>query len=54
MSYVQVEPIVVQIDRLDLVLEENDDPDASRSTSRYNRCSMIGCIFKSCHVVEYM
>ncbi|KAA8526938.1 hypothetical protein F0562_008833 [Nyssa sinensis] len=32
-SNVQVEPIVVQIDRLDLVLEENEDLDASRSTS---------------------
>ncbi|KAK3001081.1 hypothetical protein RJ639_022252 [Escallonia herrerae] len=32
-SNVQVEPIVVQIDRLDLVLEENDDFDSSRSTS---------------------
>lgn len=32
-SNVQVEPIVVQIDRLDLVLEENDDLDACRSTS---------------------
>ncbi|KAI4390105.1 hypothetical protein MLD38_002253 [Melastoma candidum] len=31
-SYVQVEPIVVQIDRLDLVLEENLDVDASRSS----------------------
>lgn len=35
MSYVQVEPIVVKIDRLDLVLEENDDFDTSRSSSRY-------------------
>ncbi|KAL8172404.1 hypothetical protein V2J09_024208 [Rumex salicifolius] len=33
-SSVQVEPIVVQIDRLDLVLEENSDPDA---------CSNAGC-----------
>lgn len=33
-SYVQVEPIVVQIDRLDLVLEENDDIDASTSSTR--------------------
>ncbi|XP_057506904.1 uncharacterized protein LOC130790055 isoform X1 [Actinidia eriantha] len=32
-SNVQIEPIVVQIDRLDLVLEENDDLDVSRSTS---------------------
>ncbi|XP_073127595.1 uncharacterized protein [Henckelia pumila] len=33
-SNVQVEPIVVQIDRLDLVLEENDDDiDASRGSS---------------------
>ncbi|KAI4340058.1 hypothetical protein MLD38_024932 [Melastoma candidum] len=31
-SNVQVEPIVVQIDRLDLVLEENLDVDASRSS----------------------
>lgn len=34
-SYVQVEPIVVQIDRLDLVLEENDDIGASSNPSRY-------------------
>lgn len=34
MSNVQVEPIVVQIDRLDLVLEENDDLDACRTASR--------------------
>lgn len=32
-SNVQIEPIVVQIDRLDLVLEENDDMDACKSTS---------------------
>ncbi|KAL6999390.1 hypothetical protein U1Q18_000551 [Sarracenia purpurea var. burkii] len=32
-SNVQIEPIVVQIDRLDLVLEENDDLDACKSTS---------------------
>ncbi|CAI9784176.1 unnamed protein product [Fraxinus pennsylvanica] len=32
-SNVQLEPIVVQIDRLDLVLEESDDLDASRSSS---------------------
>ncbi|XP_076889635.1 uncharacterized protein LOC143540469 [Bidens hawaiensis] len=31
-SNVQVEPIVVQIDKLDLVLEENDDVDAYAST----------------------
>lgn len=34
-SYVQVEPIVVQIDRLDLVLEENDDVNVSNNSSRY-------------------
>lgn len=33
-SYVQVEPIVVQIDRLDLVLVENDDIDVSSKPSR--------------------
>lgn len=32
-SYVQVEPIVVQIDRLDLVLKENDDIGASSNPS---------------------
>ncbi|XP_024027440.1 uncharacterized protein LOC21395142 [Morus notabilis] len=32
-SYVQVEPIVVKIDRLDLVLEENPDADACKSPS---------------------
>lgn len=34
LSNVQVEPIVVKIDRLDLVLEENDNVDASKSLSR--------------------
>lgn len=33
-SNVQVEPIVVQIDKLDLVLEENDDLDTYGSTDR--------------------
>ncbi|KAL3639929.1 hypothetical protein CASFOL_014897 [Castilleja foliolosa] len=32
-SNVQLEPIVVQVDRLDLVLEENDDIDASSNPS---------------------
>ncbi|EOY12594.1 Uncharacterized protein TCM_031110 isoform 1 [Theobroma cacao] len=32
-SNVQIEPIIVQIDRLDLVLEENPDADSSRSSS---------------------
>ncbi|KAL2247588.1 uncharacterized protein LOC105176724 [Sesamum indicum] len=32
-SNVQVEPIVVQVDRLDLVLEENDDVDPSSNSS---------------------
>ncbi|GAV60853.1 Chorein_N domain-containing protein [Cephalotus follicularis] len=32
-TYVQTEPIVVQIDRLDLVLEENQDVDVSESSS---------------------
>ncbi|KAI3753873.1 hypothetical protein L2E82_25937 [Cichorium intybus] len=32
LSNVQVDPIVVQIDKLDLVLEENDDLDAYKST----------------------
>lgn len=35
MSNVQVEPIVVQIDRLDLVLQENSDLDESKSPVRY-------------------
>lgn len=34
----QVEPIVVQIDRLDLVLEENADGDTNQSSSRYDHC----------------
>lgn len=34
LSNVQLEPIVVMIDKLDAVLEENDDLDARRSTSR--------------------
>ncbi|KAJ0765700.1 putative UHRF1-binding protein [Helianthus annuus] len=33
LSNVQIMPIVVQIDKLDLVLEENDDVDSRRSTS---------------------
>ncbi|KAL4572224.1 hypothetical protein LXL04_018994 [Taraxacum kok-saghyz] len=33
LSNVQLEPIVVVIDKLDAVLEENDDVDARRSTS---------------------
>ncbi|GKV45780.1 hypothetical protein SLEP1_g52825 [Rubroshorea leprosula] len=32
-SNVQIEPIIVQIDRLDVVLEENPDVDASRTTT---------------------
>ncbi|XP_015898172.2 uncharacterized protein LOC107431706 [Ziziphus jujuba] len=40
-SYVQVEPIVVQIDRLDLVLEENPDADESRSTSSSHSSSSL-------------
>lgn len=31
----QIEPIVVQIDKLDIVLEENDDVDVQKSSSRY-------------------
>ncbi|GAB4846211.1 hypothetical protein Ancab_025207 [Ancistrocladus abbreviatus] len=42
MSYVQVEPIVVQIDRLDLVLEENSDPDACSSSSSTQPSSSSG------------
>ncbi|XWS68691.1 hypothetical protein CRYUN_Cryun04dG0112900 [Craigia yunnanensis] len=37
-SNVQIEPIVVQIDRLDLVLEENPDVDSPRSSSRTSIC----------------
>jgi len=33
-SNVQTEPIVVQIDKLDLVLEENSDFDASSTSNR--------------------
>lgn len=48
-SYVQVEPIVVQIDRLDLVLEENDDIDASSNPSRYaERVEKLCLIIISC------
>ncbi|GLT83490.1 hypothetical protein SLE2022_017770 [Rubroshorea leprosula] len=32
-SNVQIEPVIVQVDRLDVVLEENPDVDASRSSS---------------------
>ncbi|GMJ15938.1 hypothetical protein like AT3G20720 [Hibiscus trionum] len=35
-SNVQVEPIVLQIDRLDLVLEENPDVDTSNTSNNYN------------------
>ncbi|KAF6159237.1 hypothetical protein GIB67_032008 [Kingdonia uniflora] len=42
-SYVQVEPIVLRIDRLDLVLKENSDSDAScRSTSAQTSSSAVG------------
>ncbi|KAF3453529.1 hypothetical protein FNV43_RR03969 [Rhamnella rubrinervis] len=41
-SNVQVEPIVVQIDRLDLVLEENPDVDESRSQSSSHSSSSSG------------
>jgi hypothetical protein len=34
-SNVQTEPIVVQIDKLDLVLEENPDADVTKGPSRY-------------------
>lgn len=34
-SNVQVEPIVIQIDRLDLVLEENRDVDTCSISNRY-------------------
>ncbi|MFS7972148.1 hypothetical protein Hanom_Chr09g00841341 [Helianthus anomalus] len=34
LSNVHIMPIVVQIDKLALVLEENDDVDSRRSTSR--------------------
>lgn len=33
-SNVQYEPILVQIDRFDLVLEENVDPDNAKSPTR--------------------
>lgn len=33
-SNVQVEPIVIQIDKLDLVLEENSESDASSGPNR--------------------
>ncbi|KAH6775560.1 amino-terminal region of chorein [Perilla frutescens var. hirtella] len=41
-SYVQVEPIVVQIDRLDLVLEENDDIDVSSNPSSASTSTSAG------------
>ena len=34
LSNVQVDPILLQIDKLDVVLEENDDMEARRSTRR--------------------
>ncbi|XP_042060156.1 uncharacterized protein LOC121804614 isoform X1 [Salvia splendens] len=41
-SYVQVEPIVVQIDRLDLVLVENDDIDVSSKPSSVSTSTSTG------------
>ncbi|KAK6154398.1 hypothetical protein DH2020_008646 [Rehmannia glutinosa] len=41
-SNVQVEPIVVQIDRLDLVLEENDDIDAPSNSSSASSSGSTG------------
>ncbi|XP_057791228.1 uncharacterized protein LOC131008361 isoform X2 [Salvia miltiorrhiza] len=41
-SYVQVEPIVVQIDRLDLVLVENDDIDVSSNPSSASTSTSTG------------
>ncbi|KAJ8428683.1 hypothetical protein Cgig2_006357 [Carnegiea gigantea] len=41
-SNVQVEPILVQIDRLDLVLEENADDDACHSSSSAQSTSSSG------------
>ncbi|PIN19270.1 hypothetical protein CDL12_08044 [Handroanthus impetiginosus] len=41
-SNVQVEPIVVQIDRLDLVLEENDDADACSNSSSASSSTSAG------------
>ncbi|XP_038690502.1 uncharacterized protein LOC119989202 [Tripterygium wilfordii] len=41
-SNVQIEPIVVQIDRLDLVLEENQDVDACRNASSTQPSSSSG------------
>ncbi|KAE8667315.1 hypothetical protein F3Y22_tig00112416pilonHSYRG00055 [Hibiscus syriacus] len=41
-SNVQVEPIVVQIDRLDLVLEENSDVDSPRSSSSMQSSTSSG------------
>ncbi|XP_024976311.1 uncharacterized protein LOC112514213 [Cynara cardunculus var. scolymus] len=39
LSNVQLEPIVLQIDKLDVVLEENDDLEARRSTRRAQSAS---------------
>ncbi|XWS27897.1 hypothetical protein CRYUN_Cryun25bG0019500 [Craigia yunnanensis] len=41
-SNVQIEPIVVQIDRLDLVLEENPDVDSPRSSSSMQSSTTSG------------
>ncbi|KAJ4981286.1 hypothetical protein NE237_032123 [Protea cynaroides] len=41
-SYVQTEPIVVQIDRLDLVLEENSDSNTGKSSSSFQSTSSSG------------
>ncbi|KAK4420728.1 hypothetical protein Salat_2023300 [Sesamum alatum] len=41
-SNVQVEPIVVQVDRLDLVLEENDDVDPSSNSSSTSASTSSG------------
>lgn len=41
-SNVQTEPIVVQVDRLDVVLEENSDPDACKSSNSTQSSSSSG------------
>lgn len=40
-SNIQIEPIVVQVDRLDLVVEENSETSVCKSPTRYYKMLII-------------
>lgn len=50
LSYVQTEPIVVQIDRLDLVLEENIDADDIKNSEGYSISLKYQIVWNSMHI----